>query len=42
MKMKIRSRDYEANALAIMELPFVKKLIEENKKLKTPRFMPTI
>ena len=35
MKMKIRSRDYEANALAIMELPFVKKLIEENKKLKT-------
>ena len=35
MKMKIRSRDYEANALAIMELPFVKKLIEENKKLKS-------
>jgi len=35
MKMSIRSRDYEANALAIMELPFVRKLIEENKKLKT-------
>ena len=35
MKMQIRSRDYEANALAIMELPFVRKLIEENKKLKT-------
>jgi len=34
MKMKIRSKDYEANALAIMELPFVKKLVEENKKLK--------
>ena len=34
MKMKIRSKDYEANVLAIMELPFVKKLIEENKKLK--------
>ena len=34
MKMKIRSNDYEANALAIMELPFVKKMIEENKKLK--------
>ena len=35
MKMNIRSRDYEENALAIMELPFVKKLVEENKKLKT-------
>ena len=34
MKMKLSTNDYEANALAIMDLPFVKKLVEENKKLK--------